>query len=61
MLAEMGVIPQPVRWVVEQTFGCLGRNRRLSKDYEYENSSSEAMVLIASISRTLNRLAPRVE
>jgi putative transposase len=25
----------PRRWVVERTFGWLGRYRRLSKDYEY--------------------------
>jgi putative transposase len=25
----------PWRWIVERTFGWLGRYRRLSKDYEY--------------------------
>ena len=34
----------PRRWVVERTFAWLGRYRRLSKDYEKEPSSSEAMV-----------------
>ena len=29
-----GFIPVPKRWVVERTFGWMGRNRRLSKDYE---------------------------
>lgn len=51
-------IPQKIRWVVEQTFACLGRNRRLSKDYEYENGSSEAVMLVSSIGRNLNRIAP---
>jgi putative transposase len=50
--------PKRLRWVVEQVFACLGRNRRLSKDYEYVNDSSETVMLIASISRMLNRLAP---
>lgn len=54
-------VPQRLRWVVEQVFACLGRNRRLSRDYEYVNDSSEAAVLIASISRMLNRIAPKVE
>lgn len=49
-------IPFPLRWVVEQTIAILGRNRRLSKDYEYVNESSEAMLYIASITRSLRRL-----
>jgi putative transposase len=49
-------IPFPIRWVVEQTIAILGRNRRLSKDYEYHNGSSEAWLYIASISRSLRRL-----
>lgn len=34
----------PRRWVVERTFGWLGRNRRLSKDYEGRTDTSEAMI-----------------
>ena len=49
-------IPFPIRWVVEQTIAILGMNRRLSKDYEYVNESSEALLYIASISRSLRRL-----
>jgi putative transposase len=44
----------PHRWVVERTFGWLGRFRRLSKDYEYRTDSSEAMIHIAMI-RTMAR------
>lgn len=55
---EKGFRPLRVRWVVEQSFACLGRYRRLSKDYEYNTESSEAWVKIASISRMLRRLRP---
>jgi len=43
-------------WIVERTFAWLGRNRRLSKDYEYAVQSSETMIDIACIRLMLNRL-----
>jgi putative transposase len=43
-------------WIVERTFAWLGRNRRLSKDYEYAVQSSETMLDIAGIRLMLNRL-----
>jgi putative transposase len=46
------------RWVVEQTFGCLGRCRRLSRDYEHLTKYSESWVLLASIQRMLRRGEP---
>ena len=51
-------VVQRARWIVEQSIACLGRDRRLAKDYEYTTSSSEARVLIAAIGRSLHRLAP---
>ena len=48
----------PWRWVVERTLAWLGGFRRLSKDYEFELSSSESMIYIASIYRMVRRLAP---
>jgi putative transposase len=48
----------PKRWVVERTFGWLGRYRRLSKDYETLPSSSENMIYLAMINLMLHRLKP---
>ncbi len=48
----------PRRWVVERTLGWLGRNRRLSKDYEALPESSEAWVQMAMIHLMLKRLRP---
>lgn len=49
------------RWVVERTFGWLGRHRRLSKDYERLPESSEAMVYWAITRLMVRRLtAPRL-
>ena len=43
----------PRRWIVERTFGWLGRYRRLARDFEHTVSSSESVVYIASIRRML--------
>src|SRR6202049_4768464 len=45
-------------WIVERSFAWLGRNRRLSKDYEYRVQTSETMIHLASIRLMLNRIAP---
>jgi transposase len=47
---------QPRRWVVERTFAWLGKNRRLSKDYEYLTDTSEVMIYAAMIRLMLRRL-----
>jgi putative transposase len=52
---EFHVLPR--RWVVERTFGWLGRYRRHSKDYEYLPESSETMILISMIQLMAHRLA----
>jgi putative transposase len=48
----------PKRWVVERTFGWLGRYRRLSKDYEVLPETSEGMIRMAMIHIMVRRLEP---
>jgi len=55
---EEGFRPLKIRWVNEQAFGCFGRYRRLSKDFERTTTSSESWVRVASIHRMLKRLKP---
>jgi putative transposase len=55
---EKGFKVLPKRWVVERTFGWLGRYRRLSKDYEKLTETSEAMIQMAMIHIMLRRLEP---
>jgi putative transposase len=52
-----GFVVLPKRWIVERTFGWLGRCRRLSKDYERNPATSEAMVHLAMIHLMSRRLA----
>ena len=47
----------PRRWVVERTFGWLGRYRRLNRDYERQAQTGEIMVYVAMIRLMLARLA----
>jgi len=47
----------PRRWVVERTFGWLGRYRRLSKDYEGRIDTSEAMIYWGMTRLMVRRLA----
>jgi putative transposase len=44
------------RWIVERTFAWLGRYRRLSKDYEGTEESSESWIYIAMTHLMLRRL-----
>jgi putative transposase len=52
-----GFVVLPKRWIVERTFGWLGRYRRHSKDYERNVASSEAMIYIAMTHVMLRRLS----
>jgi putative transposase len=58
---RVGFRVQPRRRVVERTFAWLGRQRRLSKDYEQLEESSEAwgcLAMTGLMVRRLARLAP---
>jgi len=55
---ERGFVPIRLRWRAEQGLACLNRCRRLSKDYEYYPSSSEAWIQIAALQRMVRRLRP---
>jgi transposase len=47
----------PKRWIVERTLAWLGRNRRLSKDYEQLTEVSEAFVTLAMVRLIVGRIA----
>lgn len=44
------------RWIIERTFGWLGRYRRLSKDYEESPASSLAWIRLALVVMLVRRL-----
>ena len=54
---QKGFVLLARRWVVERTFAWLCRYRRLIVDYETNPSSSVGMILLASISRSVRKLA----
>ena len=51
----------PRRWVVERTFAWLGRNRRLSKDYEKLPETGETFIYMAMSRILLRRLVKNVK
>jgi putative transposase len=51
----------PRRWVVERTFGWLGRYRRLSKDYEGLTETSKALIYAAMVRLMVRRLGRRAQ
>jgi putative transposase len=57
-IGAKGYIHLPKRWMVERTFGWLGRYRRLSKDYEHNPRSSEAWILLAMMHRMARAMLP---
>lgn len=49
----------PWRWIVERTFGWLGRYRRMSKEYDTLPATTEAFIRLAMIKLMLGRLTKR--
>jgi putative transposase len=56
-LGAIGFVVVHRRWVSERTFAWIGRNRRLSKDYERTILVSETMIYIAMIKLMLKRMS----
>jgi transposase len=54
--ADIGFVPQPIRWRVEQTFGTLMLHRRLTRDYEGNQRSSESRIYWVISSIMIRRL-----
>jgi transposase len=52
-----GFVVLPKRWIVERTFGWLGRCRRLAKDFENLARSHLAFVRLAMIRLMMRRIA----
>lgn len=48
----------PNRWLIEQVFGCQGRYRRMSRDYEQNPHIARATLQGVNIHRWLRKLKP---
>ena len=46
---------QPIRWIVERTFGWMTWSRRLAKDYEIKSVYAETMCTISNLDTLLRR------
>jgi len=55
---QKGFVVLPKRWIVERTLAWISKNRRMSKDYEFQPESSEAMIRWAMVALMLRKLAP---
>jgi len=51
-----GFVVLPKRWVVERTFAWLSKSRRLSKDYEVLEQSTEAFVYLTMVQLMVKRI-----
>jgi putative transposase len=60
LAADLGDAPGfhvvPKRWILERTFSWIGRQRRMSKDYERQAGSAEAFIYLVGIRLLLSRL-----
>ncbi len=54
---QKGFAVHPRRWVIERTFGWIGRCRRLVRDHEATPSSALAFLLLAAAMVLVRRLA----
>ena len=54
--AIKGFVLLPKRWIVERTYGWLGRCGRLAKDYENLTRSHVGFIILAMIRLMLRRI-----
>jgi transposase len=54
---QKGFAVHPRRWVIERTFGWLGRCRRLARDHEATPSPALAFFVLAAAMVLVRRLA----
>jgi putative transposase len=57
---KTGFEVEPKRWRVEETFGVLGRYRRLLVDHEGSTSMARTMTLLAALFMTANRFERQI-
>jgi putative transposase len=57
---KTGFVVEPKRWRVEETFGVLGRYRRLLLDHEASTAMSRIMTLLAALFMTGNRFERQI-
>lgn len=58
LTGEPGFVIQAKRWIVERTIAWICRNRRMAKDYEEHEETTEAWMYLAMIRLLLRRLCP---
>jgi putative transposase len=56
-----GFVIRPWCWIVERTLAWIGRQRRLSKDYERKVQTSEMFLTLAMIRLMVARVARRAK
>lgn len=56
---QKGFAVVPRRWLIEQNFGCSGRQRRLHRDYERNPNHSQIIFVLANAQRQLAYLHPK--
>jgi transposase len=56
-----GFVVLPRRWIVERTFGWLGRCRRLAKDHENRARTAAAFLVLALFRLMLRRIVRALE
>jgi len=57
---KTGLEVEPERWRIEQTFGVLGRYRRLLIDHEGSTTMSRVMTLLAALFMTASRFERQI-